>query len=92
LSFAQIIRAHTSSVQPTRAGASLFEIKLLSGKLVMSSFQHMVTICGARKSFFLIILTFSILMEAIDLQKEILSGTNGLYVRDYRKLFLGFNN
>jgi hypothetical protein len=52
----------------------------------------MVIICGARKSFFLIIFTYGIAMEVIDLQQEILSFVQRAVQCGYRKLFIEFNN
>jgi hypothetical protein len=64
-------QTHTPSVHPTFASPTLFEIKLSCGKLVTTAFQHMETICGARKRFLEFSLSLTILAELIDLQEEI---------------------
>jgi hypothetical protein len=62
-------QTHTPSVHPTLAMSTLFEIKLSSGKLATTSFQHREIICGARKSFLEFSLRLTILAEPVDLQK-----------------------
>jgi hypothetical protein len=64
-------QTHTPSVHPTLATFTLFEIKLSHRKLVTTSFQHREIICGARKSFLVFSLRWSIAAEPLDLQQVI---------------------